>query len=540
LAHIFATLNQFRKYQLHILIFILTCVALFYRVGEMPLSADEPIRSLIALDMEYNGHYVAPELNGNTYFKKPPLYNWLLLLFFKTFGTHSELIVRLPSLLSILLFGWVIIRVGLTNGLSENASFFSAMAWITGGHLLFYSSLLGHIDVTYSLVSFLGIYSIYYFSKREEFLKMFLFSYLAMAAGFLMKGLPSILFQGLTLLAVLFYQKQWRKLFSMTHLLGALGFVVPMVMYLYAFTRQADLSTFVQTLWSESSSRTVGEKGIWKSIEHLFTFPLQFSVDLFPWSLGFLLFLKKENRHLIWSQPFLRICILIFAVNIPVYWLAPDYRARYVFMLTPFILYPTLTLVMHRFNAQRSRWWNMLLIILAGASIYLVQSRQNVEGIVGITQLIMLLVFISVLWLVAQRTSRQIALVVVLFMLSARILYSAIYLPDRIYYSPYTTEKVQGKEIGDMTKGESLAMYHSNVNLTMLWYIAVGREDLPITQRDDFKLNSFYLVPSEVLSDRSNVRTYYRFRRRYLDKPFELVKFTEYFPDMPKKPTNGK
>lgn len=506
----------------------------------MPLSADEPIRSLIALDMEYNGNYVAPELNGDIYFKKPPLYNWLLLVFFKIFGDHSEFIVRLPSLLSILLFGWVILLVGRRNGLTENVSFFSAMAWITGGHLLFYSSLLGHIDVTYSLVSFLGMYAVYRYSEKEEFTKMFVLSYLAMAAGFLMKGLPSILFQGLTLLVVLIYRKQWRILFSVKHLVGAMAFLVPFALYLFAFTKHADLSTYIQTLWSESSSRTVGEKGIWKSIEHLFLFPLQFSVDLFPWSLGFLLFLKKENRQLVWGNRFLRMCILIFAANIPVYWLAPDYRARYVFMLTPFILYPTMVVLMNRFKDSKAAWLNLLLAMLTGAGIYIMQSRQNVEGIVSMTELLILIAVLAAMWMVVHWKSKLVVTIVVLFMLSARILYSAIYLPDRIYYSPYTTEKVQGKEIADLTKGEKLAMYHSNVNLTMLWYIAVGREDLPVTQRANFELNSFYLVPTEVLSDRTNVRTYYRFRRRYLDKPFELVKFTDYFPDMPKKSSRDK
>jgi len=180
------------------------------------------------------------------------------------------------------------------------------------------------------------------------------------------------------------------------------------------------------------------------------------------------------------------------------------------------------------------------LAMLTGAGIYIMQSRQNVEGILSMTELLILIVVLAAMWIVVHWKSKLVVTIVVLFMLSARILYSAIYLPDRIYYSPYTTEKVQGKEIADLTKGEKLAMYHSNVNLTMLWYIAVGREDLPVTQRADFELNSFYLVPTEVLSDRTNVRTYYRFRRRYLDKPFELVKFTDYFPDMPKKSSRDK
>ncbi|MBO6518174.1 MAG: glycosyltransferase family 39 protein, partial [Bacteroidia bacterium] len=80
-------------------------IALFHGLGMMPLSADEPIRALVAADMAINGNYIAPKLNGEVYLNKPPLYNWMLLGFFKVFNSYSEWVVRLPSILSLLAWG---------------------------------------------------------------------------------------------------------------------------------------------------------------------------------------------------------------------------------------------------------------------------------------------------------------------------------------------------------------------------------------------------------------------------------------------------
>jgi len=119
-------------------------------------------------------------------------------------------------------------------------------------------------------------------------------------------------------------------------------------------------------------------------------------------------------------------------------------------------------------------------------------------------------------------------------LLTVRLLNSEVLLPERIASSPYQLEKKQSIEIAKITKGEDLAMYHSNVNLTMSWYLSIYRKEIPHTERYEFDKSSFYLVPQDVLLDAENSTTYYTFVRRYLNKPFALVKFKKYFPEMPK------
>jgi len=482
--------------------------------------------------MEYNGHYITPHIDGDVYLKKPPLYNWILLGFFKTFQSHEEWVVRLPSLLSILLFAYIIGLIALRKTDNLQIAVITGLAWVTGGHLLFYSSYLGHIDVTYSLVTFLNIYAFYYYGKREEWLRLFAITYFLAAAGFLMKGLPSILFQGISLFAYFVFFDKFKRLFNWRHFVGILVFLLPVSIYLYFFSKYADLSSFVSTLWSESSSRTVGNKSFLESIQHLISFPLQFAIDLFPWSLCSLVLVKKEIRNRIWSDEFYRFCLLLFGLNILVYWLSPDYRARYVFMLMPLLLFPT---IHESYNYLKNQKFDIatsaiLIITIVGPIIYLIFS--GLEGSIVIVVVLSITIALIAFRAIQQRKSW---LSIILLLLTLRFFNSVIVLPERVKNSPYQLEKLQAAEIAEITKGEELAMYHSNVNLTMSWYLSLYRKDIPYTERYTFDKSSFYLVPQDVLSDEENNITYYTFVRRYLNKPFALVKFKKYFPEMPKE-----
>ena len=61
--------------------------AYFWMLGAMPLAADEGVRSTVALEMILSDNYVVPTLFGEFYYRKPPLYNWLIIAFFKCFGS---------------------------------------------------------------------------------------------------------------------------------------------------------------------------------------------------------------------------------------------------------------------------------------------------------------------------------------------------------------------------------------------------------------------------------------------------------------------
>ena len=84
--------------------FFFAIPAYLINLGDQPSIDDEAIRAIVAFEMEASGDYITPTIAGDIYLKKPPLFNWLIVVSYKIFGNHSELPVRAPMILSLFLF----------------------------------------------------------------------------------------------------------------------------------------------------------------------------------------------------------------------------------------------------------------------------------------------------------------------------------------------------------------------------------------------------------------------------------------------------
>ena len=81
--------------------FILVWALLFlFRLGYVELAFNEVRRVYPALTMLSDGHWLTPVFNGQPYYRKPPLMNWLVA-FFVGLGGRNEFFCRLPSALSL-------------------------------------------------------------------------------------------------------------------------------------------------------------------------------------------------------------------------------------------------------------------------------------------------------------------------------------------------------------------------------------------------------------------------------------------------------
>ncbi|MCD4679049.1 MAG: glycosyltransferase family 39 protein, partial [Bacteroidales bacterium] len=219
---------------LYIIAIILLFPALFINLGLLPLITDEPTRGIVALEMTLTDNYFVPTINGEFYYNKPPLYNWILILSTKLCGGFSEFALRLPTVISLLLFGFLIF-VFVRKHYGYKIAILNALILITGGRILFWDSFQGLIDIFYSTLVFLSFMLIYHFYQKSKFYYLFLFSYLITVLGFLMKGMPSLLFQGLTLLVFFIYMKNWKKLFSLAHFTGIFLFALIIGSYYYTY-----------------------------------------------------------------------------------------------------------------------------------------------------------------------------------------------------------------------------------------------------------------------------------------------------------------
>ena len=179
------------KPRVFVLLFpLLLGVSYFYNSWTQPLLADEPTRAIVSLEMLLRGD-AFPTINNEAYLNKPPLYNLILVPFLMVFG-EAEWVVRLPAILSLLALGYLIFYFYQKITGDKEGSFFTAMAFLTSGNILFYSSLLGHIDATFSIVIFAHFMLCYLLGSSGKWNLLFRWSYVLCFIGFMLKGLPSI------------------------------------------------------------------------------------------------------------------------------------------------------------------------------------------------------------------------------------------------------------------------------------------------------------------------------------------------------------
>ncbi len=302
------------------------------------IHTDESLRALIALEMLINDEYIAPTVNGLFYFNKPPLYNWNIALSFKLFGEASLFALRFPVVVAIFIYGFVITKF-IGKATSNRLAWLVAIATVTSGRILFYDSFLGLIDIAFSLVIFTNFMLFYHLGKAKKYFRLFALTYFLSAIAYLMKGLPPIVFQGFTVMAYAVYLKDWRFLFHKYHFLGILFFIVPVGLYYFAYLQvnPQPLSDLFLTLWEESSKRTVTDHGIFESIKSVFLFPLENFYHFAPWTVLIVFLFKKGAFKSLWGHDFYRFLILVFGLNIIVYWTSPGVHPRYLFMFLPLL-----------------------------------------------------------------------------------------------------------------------------------------------------------------------------------------------------------
>ena len=360
---LFTALSQ-RPVLLACLTLALALPVLLLNIGRMPLLVDEPIRALVALEMHLSGHFFQPTLQGLPYYNKPPLFNWLLIALFRLTGRQDELVLRLPTVAALLLYTAAIWRV-LSPKLGRKVAFTVALAFATTGRILFYDSFFGLIDLWHAGLTWLGFMAIWRYGERGQWVKLFVITYLLTAVGFMLKGLPSLVFQAIALLVYCLDTRQWRRLFGWQHVLGVLVLGAVLGTYFLLYSRHNSLDVALKTLWSQSSQRTVAAQPLAESVRYVLLFPFDFIKHFLPWTLLVLCVWQPGLRAAVWQQPFLRYNALLFVAVLPVYWLSPATIPRYLFMLVPLLLTVLVPLYyqLQRTRAWPVRWLDTLLLV---------------------------------------------------------------------------------------------------------------------------------------------------------------------------------
>ncbi len=330
---------------------LLLIPALLINLGLLAVIEDEAIRGLVALEMLYSGDYIAPTINGSPYYNKPPLYNWIILMSYTLWGQANEFSLRFPTALFTLIYGGLVYRL-YREDMGKLGAISVALLTLTCGRIFFYDSFLGLIDMCFSMCMFCLMIGSYHFARKEQWTRMFVFAYTLAAIGFMLKTLPAVVFLGLSLLVICISSKAFKQFFRPGHFIGIGVFLLIVGSYYFAYSIDHDIVALFTKMLTESSDRTVVKFGVWKTVEHLFTFPFEVIFHFLPWTILVIYLTRKSAFRMIWSNSFLKMNILLLFFNIILYWTSPQVYGRYLLMFPPLIFAPLYYL--HRFNQEEN------------------------------------------------------------------------------------------------------------------------------------------------------------------------------------------
>lgn len=533
----------------HPQVLYLTCAILLIwayltNLGQPAIMMDEPTRALVALEMIFSDNYVTPTIFGEFYYNKPPLYNWILISFFQLTGSFSEFVVRLPALIPLFLFGFTIYEF-IRRELGWQIGALTAIMFMTCGRMLIVSSMIGHIDIFFSWITFISFITVWHYGKQEKWLPLFLITYLLTSIGFLSKGLPSIVFQGLTLIGYLTYQKKFKLLFSWQHIVSGLLCLAIIGAYFWAYSKYNSLETYLPTLWNESSKRTVLQRNFFTAIAHFFKFPFETLYHLVPWSILVFYTLSRDIWQKFLNHPFLKFNLIMLGANVIPYWLSPGTHPRYIFMLFP-LLFTLFAYAYFQRREEASTLTRIIDIIFISGSILMslaiwivpfiddlsamgylkgVQEPQVFEQMpfawLKIIFLSAAMLFLS--WLMIKLPKHRLILFASVLM-CFRLGFDWFVITHRAQTGAADDYRDFGLRVAEITKGEALYLQDGfTFNHDLTYYISRERGEI-LRKTTRFDMDAYYLC-TDICLDEMPYESYFDFYTRHDRRPVKLVKF---------------
>ncbi|HEX4653688.1 MAG TPA: glycosyltransferase family 39 protein [Candidatus Udaeobacter sp.] len=185
-------------------------------LGSIAIKGEEGRRILPAITMLETGNYIVPQIGSNTYYRKPPLINWLVAASFKIFGVRNEWTARLPSAIAVLAVAMAFVTVARAS-LGTKGSLIAALIWMTNIGIIEKGRLI-EIEALY--VSLCGLAIIFWLSfwqqKKSPWL-VWLPASVFLGIGLLAKGPTHLVFFYAVVLAVVWQEKDWRLLVHPAH-----------------------------------------------------------------------------------------------------------------------------------------------------------------------------------------------------------------------------------------------------------------------------------------------------------------------------------
>lgn len=449
------------------LFLLLLCFALLINVGTFVLYHEEPTRGIITFEMIKNHNFFQPTVLLQPYFNKPPFHNWLLVVSSLIFGSISEVSLRIPSLISVVLTS-ILIFFFSSRFFKRKVALFSAVVFPTFFMVLFGYSTKCEPDTLFTLLVSSSILLWYYFMERKrEGLAWFL-GYLFTSLAALTKGFPAFHFFWIALLVYFLLNREWRKLFSLKHLVGFILGMLPFVFWLTEVPTERAL----RELLFQVTARAPNHYSSFEILKRYISFPFRFLLATFPWSfiLSYYICRERNSYRNVLEDRTATFLLLAFTGNFLIYWLFPGSRMRYTMPIFPLLAIVTAVYLKDRvvshMRAKSIFQFVVELLVPIGIVAGLVTAH-NSSLILKDTIVFLVFAYTFYFFILPRIDSTPVVMLLGLLMVLLRGFYSSYYLSIAEY--KYPPVRNVAKKVVEMTN--NYPIYSNNYYLQLCFYI---------------------------------------------------------------------
>ncbi len=233
-----------------LLIVILVWAALYFpALGSLAIKGEEGRRILPGVTMLQTGNWLVPQVGGETYFRKPPLINWLVAGSFKLTGIQNEWTARMPSVISVLLVAVALVTVA-RSSLGERGSTIAALIWLANAGIIEKGRLV-EIEALYvSLCALAIIFWLSFWLQKKSAWLIWTVPFVFLGLGWLAKGPLHLVFFYGVVIAVIWKERKWKALIHPAHFVGIILMLGIFAAWAIPFVQATNQAT-ATTKWSQ-------------------------------------------------------------------------------------------------------------------------------------------------------------------------------------------------------------------------------------------------------------------------------------------------
>jgi 4-amino-4-deoxy-L-arabinose transferase-like glycosyltransferase len=218
-------------------------------LGSLAIKGEEGRRILPGITMLQTGNYLVPQVGGETYFRKPPLINWMVAGSFKIFGAQNEWTARMPSVICVLLVAVAFVTVA-RGSLGERGSTIAALMWLINAGII-EKGRLAEIEALYvSLCALAIIFWLSLWLQNKSPWLIWTIPFVFLGLGWLAKGPLHLVFFYGVVFAVVWKERRWRSLLHPAHFIGIIIMLGIFAAWAVPFLQATNQAT-ATTKWSQ-------------------------------------------------------------------------------------------------------------------------------------------------------------------------------------------------------------------------------------------------------------------------------------------------